>query len=101
MATEANSKDFDIDGMTETSRLMAHNLSLRDNIQAVAYIKDCIQGEDNFSAYEAWSLLPEETQEALWVSTKAGGIFSTVERAVLKSDAMAQQMRDYIADQTN
>ncbi len=77
----------------EASPLIEHNAVVRDNLVAIALIKEAIShytgtGETGHlsSAYEAWSELGDEEKRALWVATTKGGIFTTHERSVMKSN---------------
>lgn len=65
---------------TQDSRLMRHNIALRDNIQAVAAIKELLDFENYVEAKEAWGLVPQKIQQDLWVAPTKGGVFTTKQR---------------------
>ena len=65
---------------------MRHTKAVREHWSSVAYIKQALAAEDAFAVAEAWQELDHDTQRALWVSTRDGGIWTTKER---------QQIRDY------
>jgi len=49
---------------------------------------------DLSTAIEAWNELDTETKTALWLAPTKGGCFTTVERAVMKSDRWAALSRE-------
>ena len=66
--------------------LLEHNKVLSENLSSVWYIKQHIQEDDELGVAEAWDELSNEQKEALWLAPTKGGVFTTVERAYLKSD---------------
>jgi len=95
--------DEDNDGATNSDlplqRVMAQNDVLRDveHLRAVLAIKEAL-AEDNF--YEVCEYLysmTEEQSNALWVAPTKGGIFSTEERAKIKSNEFTTARADYFA----
>jgi len=68
-----------------SEKLLAHNTAVRDNIQSILVMKESIAMDDLSTASEAWWELDKETMSNLWLSTTAGGIFTTKERDVIKS----------------
>lgn len=58
--------------------------ALRDNWESVAFIKEQLALGEISAAKEAYAELTEEDQKALWVSTKAGGPWTTEERKLIK-----------------
>jgi hypothetical protein len=83
MANSATESEFFSDlekPQDQDSRLMRHNLALRDNIQAVAAIKELLDFENYLEALEIWCLLSPDTQNDLWVAPTKGGIFTSVQR---------------------
>lgn len=58
---------------------------VRDHMDSVTAIRDGIKEGQLSSAAEAWFELSDSIKEALWKSTTNGGIFTTQERAVIKS----------------
>lgn len=67
----------------QVDKLFRHNEALRDNLDSVVCIKDCIAQGDMTEAQEAWAELSEDEQTALWVAPSFGGIFSTQERKII------------------
>lgn len=65
--------------------------AIRENLQSIIYIKDCIAADDLPGAAEAWFELSEEHQKDLWISTTAGGVFTTAERKIIK-----EQLRSHL-----
>ena len=65
---------------------MRHNVALAANLQSVLYIKDNIAKGDMLAVAEGWNELDNDTKEALWVAPSKGGVFTTEERQLLKSD---------------
>ena len=66
--------------------LLEHNKVLSENLASVWYIKQHIQEDDEHGVAEAWDELSNEQKEALWLAPTKGGVFTTQERAYLKSD---------------
>ena len=66
--------------------ILNHNKALAANLSSVNYIKDAIAKEDMLAVAEGWNELDNSTKEALWLAPTKGGIFTTEERQVLKSD---------------
>ena len=69
-----------------SEQLMKHNDALRDNFASVWYIKNGIEHGELSEAKEAWFELEEDVQRALWMAPSKGGILSTVERTMIKSN---------------
>lgn len=79
-------------------RLIDHNAAVREHIESIVAIKSYLLNEDYSSAYESIHELRESDPgawESLWVATSKGGIWTTQERAQLKSDAMTEAKNDY------
>jgi hypothetical protein len=70
----------------QVERLKAHNEALRDNIESVVAIKAYLLNEQWGLAYEAVAEIPADDRLKLWISTTAGGIWTTKERAQMKSN---------------
>lgn len=66
--------------------LLRHNEAVRDNLESILYIKQGIENDDMLAVAEAWAELEQEVKEALWRAPSNGGVFTTSERQVLKSD---------------
>lgn len=66
--------------------ILDHMQAVRDNWPSIAYIKSGIENGDLSTAVEAWRELDQEVQMALWKAPSKGGIFTTHERTVMKSN---------------
>jgi hypothetical protein len=76
------------------ARLLAHNQAVRDHWQLVSAIKQALQAEDYIDAAMLWNATAEAVKDALWVAPTKGGIFTTEERAKLKSNDMHNATQD-------
>ena len=76
-------------------RLKAHNACLRDHIESVVAVKAYIMNGEYMAAYEAVEEIPEEDRRTLWIAPSKGGIWTTAERAAMKSDEWAAARRGY------
>jgi len=92
------------------SRFMVFTAALMDNLttvkvvrsaildaQATETVKNQFEFADEASlsaAIEAWHELDTETKTALWLAPTKGGCFTTVERAIMKSDRWAALSRE-------
>lgn len=83
------------DGDAVMERLLAHNEAVRENIETIVVIKGALLNDDYSAAYEAWSELTPEEMQACWVATSRGGIFTTKERAQLKSNEWNDARKEY------
>jgi hypothetical protein len=74
----------------EMERLIAHNEAWRNNSASIYFIKEYIgdpmKPSDWDNIAEAWAEIPNEDKQALWLAPSKGGVFTTAERAALKSD---------------
>ena len=66
--------------------LIKYNEVLREWFPTIYTIKTAIALADLSTAKEAWMEVDEETMRVLWRAPTKGGIFTTVERTVMKSD---------------
>lgn len=78
--------------------LLRHNQVLRDNLDVVVAIKAAIKVNDLYDVAMYMDNLSEEAKGALWVAPTKGGIFTTAEIAVFKSNEYAQKRADYFAE---
>lgn len=81
-------------------RLLAHNAAAQKWTVSIVAIKDGIHAGDLEQACEAWDEIPEEDKRALWLAPSKGGIFSTKEREIMKSDEWAEIRRSRIEEAT-
>lgn len=74
----------------EMERLIAHNEAWRNNVHSIYFIKEYIgdpmKPSDWENVAEAWGEISNEDKQALWLAPSKGGVFTTAERAALKSD---------------
>jgi len=69
-----------------TAPLLAHNEALQRNYASVYFIKEHLALRAWETVAEAWGEISNEDKKALWVAPSKGGIFTTAERADLKSN---------------
>lgn len=81
-------------------RLVHHNEVLRDNFALVAAVKESLMAEDYIYAAELWINTPEPVKDALWLAPTKGGVFTTQERAQLKSNDMYHATQSHFTEQT-
>lgn len=70
----------------QVEALKAHNHAVRDNIESITAIKAHLLSDEYEAAYEAVAEIPEDDRTKLWISTSRGGIWTTRERAQMKSN---------------
>ena len=72
----------------EMERLVAHNEAWRNNSASIYFVKEYINMDEPKweNVAEAWAEIPNEDKQALWLAPSKGGVFTTAERAALKSD---------------
>ncbi|MEL0152276.1 MAG: hypothetical protein VW779_03575 [Halieaceae bacterium] len=74
----------------DMERLIAHNEAWRNNVHSIYFIKEYIgdpmKPSDWENVAEAWGEISNEDKQALWLAPSKGGVFTTAERAALKSD---------------
>lgn len=81
----------------QVERLMAHNAAVRDNWPTVAYMKTAYLEKDALAFAEAWlELESDKVKEALYLAPTKGGIFTTEERAYLKSNEVNLARKEII-----
>ncbi len=66
--------------------LLKHNAAVRDLLPSIVVIKQCIEGGQLDAAVEAWHELSSEEMATVWRAPSNGGMLTTAERAVMKSD---------------
>jgi len=95
MLLNVNIADQDDDGVSADANntpermleyLMRHNDALRDNLPSVLCIKESLAIGEWSTAKEAWLELDPDERRALWMAPSKGGVFTTKERAQMKSD---------------
>jgi hypothetical protein len=83
---DGNSADPNNSLEKQYERLLAHMDTVRANLPSIMAIKDGIAVGELSGAAEAWFELEQDVQRALWVATTKGGIFTTREREVMKTN---------------
>jgi len=66
--------------------LIAYNAVLREEWFSIYAIKQALAEGDYHTAKECWGEVPDDTKQILWKAPTKGGIFSTEERAKMKSN---------------
>lgn len=66
--------------------LLSYQEVVRDEFPSIATIKEALAVDDYSTAKEAWRELDESARNTLWKAPSKGGIFTTKERAQIKSD---------------
>lgn len=64
----------------------AHVSAVRDLWDSISVIRQGIADNNLESAHEAWNELTDDEKRVLWVAPSKGGIFTTHEREVMKSN---------------
>lgn len=76
------------------NRMLEHNIAVRENWQLISAIKECLSSEDYIGLAQLWIAVPESIKHHLWVAPTKGGIFTTQEIAMMKSnDAASARMQ--------
>jgi len=71
----------------QMERLLAHNNAVRENWDTVSYMKSAFLEKDALAFAEAWlEIESDQVKEALYLAPTKGGVFTTEERAYLRSD---------------
>lgn len=70
----------------ETDELLAYNAVLREEWFSICAVKKSLSENDYATAKEAWNEIEEDTMRVLWRAPTKGGIFTTEERAKMKSN---------------
>lgn len=72
--------------MESTDKLIRHNQAVKDNFTSIMAIKKGMAVNDLDSAFEAFSELSEQTLMDLRLAATKGGIFTTEENNIFKSN---------------
>ena len=83
-------------GVTNVDTLRTPNEAVRDFFETIYAVKIAIRDGELDRAVEAWAEVDDETKRALWVAPTRGGIFTTAERAAMKSDAWSATRRSLL-----
>lgn len=96
MALQAKAYDFEGEEVSPQDRLLRHNQAVRENLQMIVALKEALAEEDLEAAAVYIAETPDSVLDDLWLATTRGGIFTTKERAMIKSDEMGKATRAYI-----
>jgi hypothetical protein len=79
----------------EVERLIAHNEAWRNNSASIYFIKEYIEMDEPKweNIAEAWGEISNDDKQALWLAPSKGGVFTTAERAALRSDECNAAMK--------
>jgi len=80
----------------KVSALMTHNEAVRKEWETVHYMKLAHIEKDALAFAEAWLELDEDTKHALWLAPTKGGVFTTEERAYLRSNEVNTARKEII-----
>lgn len=80
----------------KVNALMTHNEAVRREWESVGYMKQAHLDKDALAFAEAWLELDEDTKHALWLAPTKGGVFTTEERAYLRSNEVNQARKEII-----
>ena len=70
----------------QVDELLNYMATVRDEFPSITAVKESLALNEYSEAKEAWLELDEETQRNLWRAPTKGGIFTTEERAKMKSN---------------
>jgi len=94
--------DEDDDGQSHSdlplTKLMQHNEVVRQYFDGIGGIKAALAEKDYYQAAVIFDTIPAEARNLLWVAPTRGGIFTTEERAKIKSNEFHHAHLDYIAE---
>lgn len=96
VANAISQQNIDEQVSSEMNRLLAHNSAVRENWDTVSYMKAAFLEKDALAFAEAWLELNDDQKEALWMASTKGGVFTTEERAYLRSNEVNLARKDII-----
>lgn len=79
--------------VNQLERLLEHNRAVRDHIESIVAIKTYLDNSEWDAAAEAIQEIPREDVELLWMAPSRGGVWSTAQRAAMKSDNFNAAMK--------
>lgn len=102
LTTADEDDDGQASGDLPLLRLMEHNRPLQnpDILDAISGLKRALSENDLESAVEYVNSIGKDVITALWVAPTKGGIFTTEERAKMKSDGFASARREILNQDT-
>lgn len=96
VANAISQQNIDEQVSFEMNRLLAHNSAVRENWDTVSYMKAAFLEKDALAFAEAWLELNDDQKEALWMASTKGGVFTTEERAYLRSNDVNAARKEII-----
>ena len=75
--------------------IIEHNAAVRDWLPSIMAIKKGIAENEYSTAYEAFKEIPADVFTVLWRAPSKGGIFTTSERAAMKSNEWNEAGKSY------
>jgi len=91
--------DEDDDGVNSGEipyfKLVKHNEALRENLAVVDMIKQALNEQDYQTSVECIYEMGQEVYDALWVAPSKGGIFTTEQLKILKSDDYGVVVKEF------
>lgn len=66
------------------TRLMAHNIAVREKLAAILALKTALANDDDIDAGMILESFGEDVMNALWVAPSKGGVFLTKEREQIR-----------------
>ena len=85
------------DYLKQNEDLIAHNAAVRDNFESIAAVKAYLHSEDYQYAYEAMAELDDDTKRICWRAPSNGGLWTTRERAQMKSNEWTDARQSFHA----
>ena len=74
------------DGSEEMQFLVSHSNAVRENIEEVYRIKECIANDDLDGAAGYYADMDRDVQVALWRAPSKGGVWTTAERKLMSAE---------------
>ena len=74
------------DGSEEMQFLISHSNAVRENIEEVYRIKECIANDDLDGAAGYYADMDRDVQVALWRAPSKGGVWTTAERKLMSAE---------------
>lgn len=81
--------------INQVDAIIEHNRAVRDHIESIVAIKAFLICDQYSEAFEAMSEIPQDDARVLWKAPSKGGIFTTDERAKMKSDEWAAARKQH------
>ena len=76
-------------------RIVDHFHCVYDNIDTIKAIQSGMASGDLLPAYEAWDEVDDATKKRLWLAPTKGGVWSTAEYAMFKSDEWGATRKEF------